>query len=274
MANVTFDNLGTVIGGGVRTELRLWHHIPEHSLNIENPVGLLSYGLNPNAALWGRELSNARTSFTRLGALNFWPNSGSWELRSNGSSALSIMSFFEDEELTEVDRQGRWVVDINDASVIELLLQLRDEIHSPGFASSALVESIGEFLRIKLNRLTFDRYELECVAGLNAAEFRLVRDYIETRRGETPTVSGLANLCKISRRSLLRRFKATTGMTAANYISLVQIEKAKRLLISSNMHLKEISYELGFNGPSNFSSAFKRHLGVTPSAFRKTARSR
>ena len=60
-------------------------------------------------------------------------------------------------------------------------------------------------------------------------------------------------------------------MTVVSYITQLQIEKAKRLLATSDRLIKQIAHETGFKSPSNFAIAFERNVGLTPSAFRNAA---
>ena len=49
----------------------------------------------------------------------------------------------------------------------------------------------------------------------------------------------------------------------------LRIEKAKQLLCTSDMKMYEISEAVGYNDYAYFSQIFKRHMGTTPSQYRK-----
>lgn len=83
---------------------------------------------------------------------------------------------------------------------------------------------------------------------------------------------GTPQLCKLvfmSRTSLHRKLKALTGKPTASFIESVRLEKAKELLLNSEMSAKEIAYAVGFKDPSQFSKSFKKKFGQTPSETRK-----
>jgi len=48
-----------------------------------------------------------------------------------------------------------------------------------------------------------------------------------------------------------------------------RMSHAAGLLLSSDVKVKQIAYELGFSTPFHFSAAFKRHYGCSPKALRE-----
>jgi AraC family transcriptional regulator len=164
---------------------------------------------------------------------------------------------------------------LDDLTMIEMMRVLHDEVRTPGFASMAMVESIGEILRIKLSRLSAENLDTAAdAAPFSRIDIALIHEYIEAQHARSPSVTELAKLLNTSRRNLLRRFKAGTGMTVAAYITQMQLTKAKRLLVASDKIIKQIAHETGFRSPSNFTVAFERAAGVTPTTFRKISRGR
>jgi len=66
----------------------------------------------------------------------------------------------------------------------------------------------------------------------------------------------------------LRRFQAYTGMTPTDYVSALRMQKAKQLLGESELLIREIAAVCGFENEYYFSNFFKKHAGVSPTAFR------
>ncbi len=86
-------------------------------------------------------------------------------------------------------------------------------------------------------------------------------------------VSDIAAAMGMSYRSLSRKFKAETGCTISDRLSEIRISAAKRLLSESNMPMREIALSAGFESEYYFSAAFKKKVGVSPLAYRKTHKS-
>ncbi len=69
-----------------------------------------------------------------------------------------------------------------------------------------------------------------------------------------------------------RIFRLITGETVQGYIMRRRIERCAFYLASrKNMKVKDIYLQFGFSSHSSFNKVFKKHYGLSPSAFRKSA---
>ncbi len=82
------------------------------------------------------------------------------------------------------------------------------------------------------------------------------------------TIDGLARQLPITRRSLERRFRAAVGHGIHDEIVRCRLERAKRLLLATDLSLKEVSSAAGFSNADSLGRAFRRAEGVTPLEFR------
>ena len=64
-------------------------------------------------------------------------------------------------------------------------------------------------------------------------------------------------------------FKECTGISLSNYITVFRCEKAKAMLIDTNMRVSEISHKIGLENQNYFYTLFKKHTGFTPALYRK-----
>lgn len=83
------------------------------------------------------------------------------------------------------------------------------------------------------------------------------------------SVREIAKAVAVSESSLYAAFKNHSEMSINEYRQNVKMEKAKELLISTNMPIEEISEKLRFSSGSYFRKCFKTHFGTTPSKIRK-----
>lgn len=93
--------------------------------------------------------------------------------------------------------------------------------------------------------------------------------YISEHFKESIGTEELAKQVDLSAYHFIRTFKRETGFTPHEYITNFRLSTAKYLLKNSTLSVKDICYECGFSNESVFCSAFKHHVGVTPSAYRE-----
>ena len=79
----------------------------------------------------------------------------------------------------------------------------------------------------------------------------------------------LADKMAMSLSQLNRKIKAITGFSSSGYILQMRLDKAKRLLSSTETPIGEIALKCGFPDMSYFSRTFKQSFDITPSQFRK-----
>lgn len=93
--------------------------------------------------------------------------------------------------------------------------------------------------------------------------------YLEERLAGEVTVADMAAAGGLPARSFLRRFKAATGLTPRAYLQELRIERARSLLIETQLSVAEICFEVGYSDPPSFVRLFTRISGLTPGAFRE-----
>ncbi|HIW34379.1 MAG TPA: AraC family transcriptional regulator [Candidatus Paenibacillus intestinavium] len=64
-------------------------------------------------------------------------------------------------------------------------------------------------------------------------------------------------------------FKEQLGINFADYVMERRIELAKTLLLSTDNSINEVSSQIGYEIPLSFGRAFKKHVGVSPTDYRK-----
>ncbi|OGV73467.1 MAG: hypothetical protein A3K19_28765 [Lentisphaerae bacterium RIFOXYB12_FULL_65_16] len=87
-------------------------------------------------------------------------------------------------------------------------------------------------------------------------------------------LEALAEIACLSVRSLLRHFKAATGLTPVQYLTRVRIGHACDLLRETDTPVHDVAASCGFRDSNYFSLTFHRLAGLTPSAFRRRAAGR
>lgn len=100
--------------------------------------------------------------------------------------------------------------------------------------------------------------------------FARVKAHIEAHLAENVTLDQLAAVAGLSRFHLCRAFRETTGYPPHAYLTRVRLAAARRLLRGGDLPIRTIAAMCGFASPNQFATSFRRHLGVTPSAYRQS----
>ncbi|MGH3088312.1 MAG: helix-turn-helix domain-containing protein [Rubrobacteraceae bacterium] len=85
-----------------------------------------------------------------------------------------------------------------------------------------------------------------------------------------PDISAQANL---SPYHFLRVYKETFQETPRAFLTRLRIERAKTLLAKGDHNVSEACFEVGYSSLGSFSGLFARHVGLSPSEYRRYARS-
>ncbi|SDO73070.1 AraC-type DNA-binding protein [Clostridium gasigenes] len=158
-----------------------------------------------------------------------------------------------------------------------LILQMYEKSLKSEVDSNALigypVKNI-ENVKKQISNAIIDSYIIEksCDEGrevLVSTTLKPAIDYIYNNKSENISAENMANICHVSQGYFSRLFKKETGENFSIYLAKLKIEWAKNLLEETDMHVNEVSQELGFSESGYFIKIFKKYEGVTPSIYRK-----
>lgn len=93
--------------------------------------------------------------------------------------------------------------------------------------------------------------------------------YIRKHLNEAIELEKLAEISCLSKDHFIRLFKKELGTTPLQYINQKKIEKAQLLLITEELAVKEIAFQLAFDDYSYFNRLFKKTTCVTPQEYRR-----
>lgn len=92
--------------------------------------------------------------------------------------------------------------------------------------------------------------------------------YLNSHFSEDIDFEAYARQHKISSSYLRRIFLRHVGLNGLNYLTALRMEKAKELLLNSELPVSEIALQAGYHSPAYFSNVFRKKVGLSPSEFR------
>jgi AraC-like DNA-binding protein len=98
--------------------------------------------------------------------------------------------------------------------------------------------------------------------------------WIDANIEQTIDLDRVAKDAGLSAFHFLRLFGGVLGVTPHQYLVRSRLRRAARLLAEDTRSITDVAIDVGFNDLSNFVRTFRRAAGVSPRAFRRTARGR
>jgi AraC-like DNA-binding protein len=98
-----------------------------------------------------------------------------------------------------------------------------------------------------------------------------VRVFMREHLQQRVALDDLAAVAEMSRFHFARRFKQATGHSPMDMLIQLRMERAQYLLLHQSLTLDAIANQVGLVDASHLSRHFRRHLGLSPGAFRKRA---
>lgn len=101
-----------------------------------------------------------------------------------------------------------------------------------------------------------------------SVRIRAIIEFLREHLDEPFVLRKMAQVACMEKTSLSRMFKRKTGVTLREFLHVYRISRAVELMQLSDSSVTQIAFEVGFNSVGTFERAFRKTLGVTPSAYR------
>jgi len=99
---------------------------------------------------------------------------------------------------------------------------------------------------------------------------RRVQEYIQQHLQEPISLDTVAEEFRITPSTLSRDFKSLNGVNFVDFVRESRLDHAQHLLSDTDLSVKEVADQSGYNSSSYFIQQFRRHFGMTPSQYRET----
>jgi AraC-like DNA-binding protein len=137
-----------------------------------------------------------------------------------------------------------------------------------------------DHLQIDMLQMMLKRFLILCTRVYKSAQnypkedtkSDLIREFnflVEKHFKTKHTVAAYAELLFKSPKTISNTFLKLGSKSPLHFIHDRRMLEARRLLRYSNMQIKEIAYEIGFEDIQTFSRFFKKHESISPSEFKK-----
>jgi len=142
--------------------------------------------------------------------------------------------------------------------IIDLVQE--DKLGLQYHASGLIFQILGQIFAIK----RFDSIEKNCLEN----QIRKAKLNIGEKMDVKISLESLATELGLGYSLFRREFKKAVGFSPAQYQIQLRINHARNLLSTTNLPVKQIALQLGFDSNNYFSRLFKRKTNMTPAEFR------
>lgn len=157
-----------------------------------------------------------------------------------------------------------------DPLIHQLGRSLQTALQADPMSSRIYVESLGIAVAAHLvEYYTAQPQALPSTNRWSQASIELAIDYINDHLMDDLSLEAIATTIGLSQYHFSRMFKKATGLTPWQYVLQQRIAAAKRLLAHPELSIAAISEKVGFANQNQFSTFFRKQIGVTPTAYRR-----
>ena len=150
-------------------------------------------------------------------------------------------------------------------TIMDKMLAEQSEVQ---YGNQEMLRLLARILLLELHRSIIRKHTLsKNEPSASERLFVKFRNLLEEEYMHLHLVSEYAERLDVSTKTLTNAVKSVTNQTPLEYINERLLLDSKRLLRFSDLMVKEIAFQLGFNDPSNFVKFFKRQTGYLPSDF-------
>lgn len=123
------------------------------------------------------------------------------------------------------------------------------------------------FVHRAQNNLT-DQDSLDSALAKHKTKIFAAREALLENPARTPSIGVISKRVGLNRTTLQKGFKSIFGLSISDYSRENLMVMARNLLDDPSMSIAEIADELGYEHHTNFTAAFKKYHGYSPSAYR------
>ena len=190
----------------------------------------------------------------------------------NGDEPVIAHTMFREKLLPEEIRNrlltaetGTFRLSEQECCVAECLFQKlvdaqnRQDVYTPHYISAILTQMIIECMV----------YSKSLSPSFPSSLCSKVLSLIHRNYREDISLQKIASTLSVNANYLGRLFLQTTGQTFSEYLTALRMQYALSLLRNTNLSIKEVAFDCGYNSVEYFYASFKKYFGNSPASIRK-----
>ena len=159
-------------------------------------------------------------------------------------------------------------VDINESKIDMLVKEFILESQNIDKSQNVILDSFSTLITHEIIRVIL-KYSFTPTYTTDNQTINKVIKFINTNYEKDITLDELAKVAKFSKSHFTNIFSKSMSISPMEYLKLVRLQNAKKMLLTNKISITKVSQQCGFNTPSYFSKSFKDVFKQTPKEYMK-----
>ena len=129
------------------------------------------------------------------------------------------------------------------------------------------IEALGHAYLL-LSEMILDNHDADAQAAVEHGHIQAAKAYIHNNFQFPITIVDIATSVSVSPNYLANLFASQGEVTPKRYLTIVRMEAASRLLLTSDSSVSDVSKAVGYSSPLHFSKVFTNYYGISPLHYR------
>jgi AraC family transcriptional regulator len=162
-------------------------------------------------------------------------------------------------------------IGVMDMMIQSVAFEIRRMLASPAPSNRFYAETLSRMLASCLvrNHISGQRPHIKSKGKLSSLQLRRAIEYIEEYLADNLNLSRIAKAAGINTGLLAREFRNAMELTPYEYVMRARVDRAKHLLVSTDLPLADIALQCGFSHQQHMTRIIHRTVGITPGAIRR-----
>ena len=153
--------------------------------------------------------------------------------------------------------------------ISDIILKVREECDKKAYMYRETVKGLLQAFVVELLRIHNVQADMPKKSTRNF-QIAPALSYVKGNYHEDIKIQDLAKVCGISETHFRRIFQECMNMGPNDYINVIRIQEASRLLLKSFATMEEIAFQVGYGDVSTFTRNFKKMFGMTPYQWKRS----
>ena len=159
-----------------------------------------------------------------------------------------------------------------DGKILKLLEEIAEEYENQNIGYQELFRGkLLEILILTMRKVVQQYGNVPIEKITDSSVIREAVRYFEANYQQKALLSSFCKKYHYNTQYISRLFKKETSLTALEYIQKIRIEKSCDLLVGTNLTIREIAHQTGYEDIKFFNRVFRKMVGMTPSEYRQTS---